>query len=280
MLAIIEEHLDKLSKAEQRVGRWILAHPRQAAHAAVADVAIGADTSQPTVVRFCRSVGVSGFRELKIRLAESIGRPASYLHRDVDVDDTTADAAGKVLDRSIQSLVDLREAVDSLPIDTCIEHILDARQVLFVGVGSSGHVAADACHKFFRLGIPSVAVSDGPTMLQYAAIAGPAQVFVVVSQSGRSPDVVAAANTARSARATVVAVTDPRAPLARIASLLLALPSPEDASVYTPMSSRLAQLVVLDILQVALALRLGPDAVRNLSRSKQVLYRHRAQGGD
>ncbi|MGB5345228.1 MAG: SIS domain-containing protein [Woeseia sp.] len=271
MLTDIEHKLPGLSPAERRVGRWILGHPRQAARAAVADVATAAGTSQPTVIRFCRSLGVNGFRELKVRLAETIAQPASYLHRDVNQDDTTGDAAGKVLDRSIRSLIDLRAIVHQLPIEQAVAVLAKARQIIFAGSGASGHVAEDACHKFFRLGIPCRAVIDVPTMLQCAATAAADDVFVLISQTGRSRGIVDAGQAARRQGATVLVLSDSATPLAATADLLVPLPSPEDASVYTPMSSRLAQLAVLDALQVALALKLGSGAEARLSRSKKIL---------
>lgn len=280
MLQTIEGRLAHLSRAELKVGQWILAHPREALHAAVADVASAANTSQPTVIRFCRSIGVSGFRELKIRLAESIGRPASYLHRDVNPDDTTGEAAGKVLDRAIQSLVDLRSTLNALPLNQAVVTLAKARQIVFVGSGASGHVAHDACHKFFRLGMPCISVHDVPTMLQYSAIAGARDVFVMISQTGRSTGVVQAAAAAHAAGADVIAITDATTPLAAAAKILLTLPSPEDASVFTPMSSRLAQLALLDTLQVALALQMGPASETKLLRSKQALGQMQVAGTD
>ncbi len=271
MLHEIKKSLSSLSRAEQRVGQWILAHPRQAAHATVADVARAVGTSQPTVVRFSRSIGASGFRELKVRLAETISRPASYLHRDVSHDDSTGDAAAKVFDRSIQSLVDLRATLSALPLDAAVAALAGARQIIFAGCGASGHVAADACHKFFRLGIPCTAASDVPTMLQLGATASRDDVFVIVSQTGQTAGSVEVAAEARKRDATVIALTGTESALARHATLVLAIPSPEDASIYTPMSSRVAQLTVLDALQVALALRLGSSAEERLSHSKRVL---------
>lgn len=271
MLDTIEQSLSRLSRAEQQVAQWVLAHPRQAAHATVADVAAAAATSQPTVVRFCRSIGTSGFRELKIRLAESISRPTSYLHRDVNQDDSIADAIAKVVDRSIQSLVDLRAALTSLPIEAAVNKLATARQIIFAGSGASGHVASDACHKFFRLGIPCTAASDVPTMLQLGATANADDVLVIISQTGRSEGSISMATFARQNGASVVAITLDSSPLASNASVLIALPTLEDASVYTPMSSRLAQLAVLDALQVVLALELGDPAEERLSRSKRVL---------
>ena len=271
MLTRIEQSLDQLSPAEQRVARWVLAHPRQALGAAVADVAAAAGVSQPTVIRFCRKQGLAGFRDFRVRLAEAIARPASYLHRDVLRDDSSSDAAGKVLDRSIQALVDLRALLGSLPFEAVAARLCAARQVVFAGCGASGHVAADACHKFFRLGIPCTATGDVPTMLQLAAITSADDLFLLISQSGRSPGVVEAAAIAAQAGATVVAMTAPGTPLAAHAQLLFPLSSGDEGGAYTPSSSRLAQLATMDALQVVTALSLGKSAEVSLRRSKQAL---------
>ena len=108
MLNRIEQQAASLSRTEKRVADWVLAHPRQAADATLAEVARACGASEPTVVRFCRSVGLGGFRELRIRLTEALSRPVSYVHRDVSADDATPDAVTKVLDAAIASLLDMR----------------------------------------------------------------------------------------------------------------------------------------------------------------------------
>ncbi len=276
MLDRIQQELPVLSPAEARVARWILAHPRETVGAAVADVAAAARVSQPTVIRFCRRLGAGGFREFRVRLAEAIARPGSYLHRDVQRDDSGTDAIGKVIDRSIQALLDLRAIGADLPYAAVAGRLCSARQVVFAGVGASGHVAADACHKFFRLGLACCATSDVPTMLQLAAIAEADDVLLLVSQSGLSRGVIDAARAGRSRDATVVALTAPGSPLAAEATLLFPLPGDDDSGVYTPTSSRLARLALLDALQVATALRLGDAAESRLRASKNALGAARA----
>jgi RpiR family carbohydrate utilization transcriptional regulator len=253
MLSRIEQRATSLSRAERRVANWVLAHPRQAADATLAEVAQACGASEPTVIRFCRSVGLSGFRELTIRLTEALSRPVSYVHRDVSADDATADAVTKVLDAAISSLMDMRA------------------QLLFIGLGASGHVATDACHKFFRLGTPCNAHTDTPSILQAAAIAGPDDVLIVVSHLGGWAELDRAAAAARDNGATVIALTNPSSRLARIANLVFGWDPHEDTSVYTPMSSRLAQLALLDALYVAFALSLGDVAAEKLRRSKDAL---------
>ena len=274
MLNRIEQHAGSLSRAERRVADWVVAHPRQAADATLAEVADACGASEPTVIRFCRRVGLSGFRELTIRLTEALSQPASYLHRDVQPDDASADAVTKVLDAAIFSLMDVRARLSSFPIDEAAALLRDARNITFIGLGASGHVATDACHKFFRLGTPCIAHTDTPSILQAAAIAGPGDVLVIISHLGGWAELDRAAAAATAKGATVIALTNPASKLAQTASLVFGWDPHEDTSVYTPMSSRLAQLALLDALYVAFALVLGDTAAEKLRRSKDALHPH------
>jgi RpiR family transcriptional regulator, carbohydrate utilization regulator len=271
MLETIQELAPDLSRAEQRVARWVVEHPNQAARATLAEVARQCGTSEPTVIRFCRHVGLRGFREFTIRLTEALSRPVSNVHRNVSADDTISDAVTKVLDSSIRSLIDTRSRLSAQPFDATVAALSAARQIAFAGLGASGHVAADACQKFFRLGIPCTTLTDTPDLLQFAAIADADDVLVIISHSGAWPELGRAADLARARGATVVGVTDPNSRLAASAHLLLSCAEIEDASVYTPMSSRLAHLAMLDALQVALALSMGEIAIERLRRSKHAL---------
>ena len=274
MLSQISRAIPDLSRAEKRVASWVLEHPKQATSATLAHIASECGTSEPTVIRFCRRMGLGGFRELGVRLAESLSVPGSYVHRDVNPDDSISDAAIKVMDASIQSLSEMRAQLSSMPIDAAAKAMATARQIAFAGLGASGHVAADARHKFFRLGTPCSAHTDTPSILQAAAIAGAGDVLIIVSHLGGWAELDRAAAAARENGATVIALTNPSSQLARNANLVFGWDPHEDTSVYTPMSSRLAQLALLDALYVAFALALGDTAADKLRRSKDALRPH------
>lgn len=271
MLSLIANAIPDLSRSEKRVAKWVLEHPREATNATLAHIASECETSEPTVLRFCRRLGLGGFRELGIRLAESLSAPGSYVHRDVSPDDSTSDAAMKVMDASIQSLVEMRTALSSMPIDETTRAMASARQIAFAGLGASGHVARDACHKFFRLGIPCSSLLDTPMILQFASIAEPDDVLVLLSHTGRWQEFAQAAALARERGATVVAITNPESELSKAASILFPCRVVEDTNVYTPMSSRLGQLALLDAILVALALVRGSAATERLKLSKDAL---------
>ena len=253
MLGRINHSLGRLSRAEKKVAEWVLAHPREVAEATVAEVARAAGTSEPSVIRFCRRMGLAGFRELTLRLTEALSRPDSLVHRDVSAEDTTADATVKVLEAAIRSLVDLRGQLSTLPFDPVVRQMVHAR------------------HKFFRLGTPCTALTDTPTIRQFAAIARSGDMLFFVSKNGNAVELCEAAQRARDNSALVVAITDPGSMLARIANYTFACDAEEDTNVYTPRSSRLVHLAVLDALHVASALALGDVATDNLQRSKDAL---------
>ncbi len=271
MFSQIQQTLPQLSRAEKQVAEWVVAHPKEAAGATLAQVSRECGTSEPTVVRFCRRVGLSGFRELGLRLTEALSSPTSYVHRDVSPDDSSSDAGIKVMDASIQALIEMRSQLSSMPIDETVAVMSNARQIAFAGLGASGHVARDACHKFFRLGIPCSSLTDTPVILQFAAIAEAEDVLVLLSHTGRWAEFARAATLARERGATVIAITNPDSQLAKNCSLLFPCRVIEDTSVYTPMSSRLAQLALLDAIHVALALANGTSAVDRLRQSKNAL---------
>ena len=186
-------------------------------------------------------------------------------------EDSTADATVKVLEAAIRSLVDLRGQLSTLPFDKVVRQMVHARQFAFIGLGASGHVASDASHKFFRLGTPCTALTDTPTIRQFAAIARSGDLLFFISKNGNTAQLCESAQQARDNSALVVAITDPDSTLARIASYTFACEAEEDTNVYTPRSSRLVHLAVLDALHVATALALGDVAVENLQRSKDAL---------
>ena len=267
----IQLKLDNLSRSERRVGAWILANMAQAADDSIQEVAAAAGVSEPTVIRFCRSMDTGGFRDLRKHLITALQQPERYVHHDVGISDDANSAAAKVVESSIRALVDLRPFVGSMPFAAAVSAMCSARQLVFAGLGASGHVVQDARHKFFRLGIPCSTALDAQTIRQHAAIAQASDVYIAISHTGEWSDLVDSMSVARSRGATVIAFTDPQSALAQEASMVFGSHPAEDTSIYTPMTSRLVQLTLLDGLQVALALELGESAEENLRQTKLAL---------
>jgi RpiR family carbohydrate utilization transcriptional regulator len=270
MLDRIRACIPALPPAEQRVARLLLADPRSFATLPVGELAERAHTSKPTVVRFCRSIGYDGLADFKLKLAGSVNEGVPFVHRAVDEDDKAGDIAVKVVDNAVAALLRYRNAAAGQAIERAIAALAqagrDGHRIEFYGVGNSGIVAQDAQHKFFRLGVRSAAVSDGHVQVMSATMLGPGDCAVIISNSGRSKDLLDVADIARRKGATVIVITASGSPLALEVQgpqqVLLSADHPEDADRYSPMVSRLLHLVIIDILTTGVALRLGSASLQ------------------
>jgi RpiR family carbohydrate utilization transcriptional regulator len=201
LLDRIKASLPSLAPAEQRVGKLVLADPRAFASLPITELARRARVSKPTVVRFCRSVGYDGLVDFKLKLAGSVSEGVPFVHRSVDADDKTSDVVVKVIDNTVAAFLKYRNDASSLAIEKATDALAAAatagKRIEFFGVGNSGIVAQDAQHKFFRLGVNTVAYSDGHMQVMSASMMGPGDCVVVISNSGRTRDLMDACDIAR-----------------------------------------------------------------------------------
>jgi RpiR family carbohydrate utilization transcriptional regulator len=288
MLERIRAALPALPPAERRVAALLLQDARSFATLPIGALATRAAVSKPTVVRFCRSVGYNGLADFKLKLAGSVSEGVPFVHRAVDEDDGAGELVIKVIDNAVSALLHYRNAAAAGALERAIELLAQAgrsgRRIEFYGVGNSGIVAQDAQHKFFRLGVSAHAVSDGHVQVMSATMLGPGDCAVVISNSGRSRDLVDVAEIAHRQGASIIVITASGSPLALRAQqpghVLLAADHPEDHDRYSPMVSRLLHLMIIDILTTGVALRLGSTKLRPLLRSvKQALRERRYAAG-
>lgn len=273
MLSKISESLGDLSGAERKVAESALAEPKWFVHAAVAEIAERASVSQPTVIRFCRSLGYKGLPEFKLALSASLGHEGMpYVHEELNADDNMGNVVEKVLGNAAASILGARRFLKEADLETAVEMLGKARRIEFYGVGNSGIVAQDAQHKFFRFGISTVAYVDTHIQLMAASVLSHQDVLVVISNSGSSIELLDAVSIAKENGAFVIAITRSESPLAQLADCVLSISSQENSELYTPMVSRLLQLAVIDILTIGLALRLGETASLQLQKGKRSIH--------
>ena len=268
MLDRIKAALPSLAPAEQRVGRLCLADPRAFAKLPVSELADRSHVSKPTVVRFCRSVGYDGLADFKLKLAGTVNEGVPFIHRSVDVDDKIGDVMVKVIDNTVAVLLKYRNEASTLSMERAVVALVEAykagRQIQFFGVGNSGIVAQDGQHKFFRLGVNTTAYSDGHMQVMSASVLRPGDCVVVISNSGRTRDLMDACDIARKNGATTIVITASGSPLASAGHIHLSADHPEGFDKYSPMVSRLMHLMILDILATAVALRIGSGTLQPL----------------
>lgn len=274
LLDTIKSQLDSLSRSEKKVALAVLGNPVQIISENIASLAKSAQVSEPTVIRFCRTIGYDGWHEFKLKLAQGLAvTPPSSQEAPLQ-DDLAVDLIHKICGRSINVLLDLRNNLDPDIIQRALDALEKASKIEFYGQGSSGVVAADAQHKFFRAGVPTVAYSDPHIHSISAALLQKEDAVVAFSQRGRSTALLHSVQLAKRAGAEIIAIAPSGTPLADLASVLIPVDLTADADPYTPISARLAHLVIVDILAVGLALRRGPEfrkKMRDVQRTLQTI---------
>jgi glucokinase len=249
------QHLQhELSPAEQRVAALVLEHPRKVLSEPIAEIARLADVSQPTVIRFCRSLGFQGLAEFKLKFAGSLTGSIPVRHSQVRVSDSTHDLSAKVIDNTISAILKFRDGLDVHALDRAITLLKNAGKVEFYAMGNARVVALDGQHKFFRFRIPTTAHGDAHLFQLAAELLKPNDVVIAISTAGQAPELLSAVDAARRVGASVIAITSSKSALGKKADVCLAVDHTEDSTTFLSMISRILQLLLIDIMAVGISL--------------------------
>jgi len=239
-----------LSPAERQVADWVLRQPGTVLSLPVAAIAREAGVSQPTVIRFCRSMGCHGLSDFKLRLAQG------NVARDTAPARIASPSGTRVLQNAIDSLTTLQDRFDPRTLDAAVALVDSAHRIDLYGFGSSGVVALDAQTKFFRYGIPANAYSDPYLVSMSLNVLQAGDVVIAISKSGALPELQTAVERVRELGVRVIAVTARGSPLAALADVVLPA-DVDDAVADRSMVARLLHLALLDALVLEVALRKG-----------------------
>jgi len=270
----ITENQASLRKSEAKVANYVLANASEVIKMRIVDLASKSEVSEPTVIRFCKAIGFDGFQSFKLQLAQQLGLGSVFTQFAVEDNDTVADLINKVFDTTVGSLITAREEINSEVLEQAITTISNARRVEFYGFGASGSVAADAQHKFFRLQLSSAAYTDPHIQRMSAISLGPEDVVVAISQSGETQALLQSVALAREAGANVIGLAPHNTSLSRVCNLAIYVNMEEDLKSFTPVSSRIAHLVVIDVLATGVARHRKPllkEHLKRLEKSQKAL---------
>ncbi|HYS14424.1 MAG TPA: glucokinase [Burkholderiaceae bacterium] len=268
LLDRVRQSRESLSAAERRVADLVLSQPRSVLNDPIMEIATRAGVSQPTVVRFCRSLGCEGLSDFKLKLASGLTGTIPVTHTQVKRTDSTHELGAKVLDNTASAVLKVRDQLNSEAVDRAIALLLNARRIDFYALGNYSVIAQDAQYKFLRFGVPAAAYTDTRLQLLAANAIGAGDVVVAISGSGKIAELLKAVDMAMAAGAAVIAITPSHAPLAKKTTVTIAIDHPEDVTMHIPMISRLLYMVVIDILATGVAMRHGGAAHVPAARDK------------
>jgi RpiR family carbohydrate utilization transcriptional regulator len=278
LLEVIAAHRATLRPSDAKVADVVLANPLAVMDLNLAGLAAAAGVSEPTVIRFCTAIGFDGYRAFKLALAGAVALGLPVENASVRRGDTAEELVDKLFRRTISSLDRARRSIDLAAVEAAIELITQATDLLFLGLGASGMVAQDALQKFHLFAVPCLAPADPHIQYMAASLARPGTVVVAISETAATAEVIRAATAAKAAGAKVIALTGNDGPLGQVAEVEIRATTFEDTDLFTPSVSRLAALVVIDILASGVAVRRPPAVLERVGAMRERLSNVRAGG--
>jgi RpiR family transcriptional regulator, carbohydrate utilization regulator len=257
----IRSHYARFSEKEKKIADYILDNPDKIIHSTINEVAEDLNVADATVFRFCKRIGFKGYQAMKIALASEVITPIQQIHEEIsDVDDEKT-VAIKVFKSNIRSLENTLQVLDNESITKAVNMIANANRVEFYGTGGSAVIAMDAFHKFIKTGIKAFAFLDSHFQLMSASQLTKNDVAVVISHSGTNRDTLNILHQANENGARTIGITSfPKSPLAQKVNVALFTSSEETEYRSEALSSRIAQLSLIDALNVNI-MKINKDQV-------------------
>ena len=263
LLRQIENSLPDLRKSEKLVGEFVLQDPKSVITMKTAEASKAIGISEPTLIRFCKALGFSGYQEFKINLSQQLAADDYFVMYEIEEDDSIHELCEKVFDTTISEILNVRSQINQNILEESIETLANANRVEFYAFGGSAPVAMDAQHKFFRLKIPSSFITDPHIQFMSANSLNENDVVVAISQSGTTSALVNSVKILRKAGVKVIGIMPGNTPLANICNYPLTINVGENNRISKPNTSRIAYTAVNDVLTMGAA-QLKPEAQDHL----------------
>lgn len=255
-----------------RIADFIVANASDVVHMSVTEVAERAGSSEGSVIGLCQQLGARGFQQIKIALARDLVQPVQFIHEDLEPDDSIATVVEKIFRSDMQALLDTQKALDLGALTRAVAVIRKASRVELFGIGSAATIAEDANYRLLRIGVNSRATVDSHIQAITASLCTPDVVVITISHSGSTIETLTATRLAKEAGATTIVVTNfGRSPLLAHADIVLNTLARETQFRTEAMTSRIAQLAIVDALIAALALADYDRAVNTIGKTFDVL---------
>jgi RpiR family carbohydrate utilization transcriptional regulator len=271
IIEVIRSMRVDLRKSDRKVADVVLEDPRRVLNSTIGETAALAQVSQPTVLRFTTAIGCNGFPDFKIRLAQSLAFGTPATHSVLLETDQPEIVAEKIFDYTMTSLDWARSRLDKKALNAAIDLLTAARSIVFFGFGASGIVARDAQQKFPLFGVPCGAELDSHQQVMVASMMKPGEVAFVISNTGTTRSIIEIARLARDNGAAVICLTGSDSPLTSYCDVSLIVETLENTNMYTPTISRIAALVIIDVLSTSVAMRRPAEYQSRIHQMKRQL---------
>lgn len=272
MLVRLQSLREKAGPAGRRIADFILENAADVIHMSVTELADRTQASEGSVVALCQKIGATGFQQVKIALAQELVQPVQFIHEDLARDDDARAVVAKVFEANIRALQDTLTVLDPEALARAVDILLAAERIELYGIGSAAPIAEDAHYRMLRIGLNCKVLVDSHIQAISASLTGPRVAVLTVSHSGSTHETVTATRLARDAGARTICITNyGRSPIQAHADVVLYTLARETQFRTEAMTSRIAQLAIIDALIASLALATYDRSVDTIRQTFDVL---------
>jgi len=262
---------NEMGRSEKKIADWILEHPENIVQLSISELAVKCGCGEATIVRFSKRLGLTGFQALKISIAQETTSFSSGC-ADIQSTDSCFDIYAKRTSDIVLALEKTKSVLNPEKLEAAAKAVMNAKRILILGLGNSASVAADAQHKFLRAGLNSVVYSDNHMQAIAASHLHVGDVALGISHSGSSVDVVEALKLAKSSGAMTISITNyGSSPIVKASDIVLYTNAEETKHTILAMSSRIAQLAIIDTIYTYILFNSDNTAIKAIQETEKAL---------
>lgn len=268
----IRTRYNLLSGPQKKIADFVLNNPSEVILLSITNLAEKCSTSEPTILRFLRKLDYTSYQVFKVKLAQEVSTQtaqSSYIFEEISESDTISEIKEKIVHTTILSIQDSLSILEDSALEDAVSLLLKAKRIIAIGVGASASIANDAYHKFSRLGLNVLVCNDPHMMSIICAHSKKNEVVMAFTHSGESREILDCAELATQNGVPLIVVTSyPNSSITKHANIMLLSSTNEMRYHSDAVISRIIQLVIIDILQTSILLKLGPVGLDNLNKSR------------
>ncbi|WP_172371552.1 MurR/RpiR family transcriptional regulator [Sporosarcina jiandibaonis] len=263
----IKQQLESLSAAEKQIAKYVIQNPDLIPNMTTKELSTKTGVSEASIVRFCKSIGMGSFKSFKLALVRDLTIAEMNITdvTNLKKNDSPYDLFQKVIQVNKFAIDSCTDSMNKKELDAAVATIKSAKKIVFFGVGGSSIAAVDAHYKFTRLGYHSITSTDFHYLLTVIPYLQKGDVFIAISTSGMTKDVIELAQFAQKTGATVIAITnlDDKSTLHRLADINLCTPNVEQDFRIGSIPSRMTQLTIIDTLYMSVFHQIGAKVIKH-----------------
>lgn len=274
----IQEVYTSLRTSEKKVADYILGAMDKIDRMSLVELSDNAKVSQPTIIRFVKALGYSGFKEFKYEVVAQLGKErkqdqgmeAMYGYP-IKADDSLDKLPSKTIAKTMKMMEDSLKCISLDSYKEVIELITKANMIDIYGVENSSTTVSDLTTKLLYLGLNARSFQDIYLQRICASNLSEQDVAIGISYSGCSKDTVDIMKTAKKSGARTIIITNFKDTLISKYADVVLCTTHEKLLYGDAIFSRASQLALVDMIYMGIILSDYDRYIKKLDKNSRLI---------